>query len=458
MGWNETAAPYPEGATMHGLFAAQAARSPDAIALVFEDQHVTYRDLDERANLLAHHLAQRGVGPESRVGVSMPRSPGLVVAILGVLKAGGAWVPLDPAYPEDRRAFMIEDAGLALVLTGGETARAQSGRKDGEGDDATPLFDLLCVAFAPLRPRFGPGSRTAENAAYVIYTSGSTGRPKGVVVPHRGIGNVAEVQRRSLGAGPGSRVLALASTSFDASVWEMVMALLTGGTLVMAPEEALLPGPELLRTLADQAVTILTVVPSVLAAMPYAALPALATLVAAGEACPADLVDRWALQGARRFWNAYGPTEATICATMGECFAGGGKPPIGRPIANVQVFVLDARWARCRSGCPASCASAGVGVARGYLGPAGADRAERFEPVDARSARLYRDGGPRATAARRHDRFPRPHRPSGQAARLPRRARRDRGRPCGSTRAWPRPLRSCARIAPAIPGGWSRTS
>jgi amino acid adenylation domain-containing protein/non-ribosomal peptide synthase protein (TIGR01720 family) len=370
VGWNRTAAPHPEGATIHGLFEAQVDRAPDAIAIVFEDQHVSYGTLDALANRLAHHLARIGVGREARVGVSMRRTPGLVVAILAALKAGAAWVPIDPAYPEDRRAFMMDDAGLALVIT----------------DDRIEADRAAILAAPDRRP---PAAATADDAAYVIYTSGSTGRPKGVVVEHRGLGNVAEVHRRAFGAGPGSRVLQLASPSFDASVWEMVMALLTGGTLVLAHEDALLPGPDLVRVLAGQAVTILTVSPSVLAALPHADLPALETIVAAGEACSEDLVVRWA-QG-RRFWNAYGPTEATICATLAACSADGGRPSIGRPIANVQVFLLDARMAPVPVGVPGELCIGGAGVARGYLRRPDLT-AERFVPSPFGPGRLYRTG------------------------------------------------------------------
>ncbi len=224
----------------------------------------------------------------------------------------------------------------------------------------------------------------------MIYTSGSTGRPKGVVVEHRGLGNVAAVHARAFGVGPGSRVLQLSSMSFDASVWETVMALLNGATLVLAPRDALLPGPDLIRTLTDHAVTVMTVPPSVLAALPHADLPALRTIVVAGEACPEELVSRWS--PGRHFWNAYGPTETTICATMGECFAGGGKPRIGRPIANVQVHVLDAHREPVPVGVPGELHVGGVGLARGYLRRP-ETTAERFvESPFAPGERLYRTG------------------------------------------------------------------
>ncbi len=383
--WNATGAPWPEEGTIHGLFEAQVSRDPEAVALVFEAREMTYGELERRANQLAHRLGALGVGLESRVGVSMERSPELVVAILGVLKAGGAWVPLDPGYPRERLGLMIEDSGIGVLLTQASVAE----RLPAHGAEVVYLdASLTAIGSEPeTRPRV---EVTGESAAYVIYTSGSTGRPKGVVVEHRGLGNVAEVQRRELGVGPGSRVLQLSSTSFDASVWETVMALLNGATLVLAPAEALVPGPALASTLARHGVTIVTVPPSLLALVPPAELPALSTVVVAGEACPEELVSRWA--PGRRFWNAYGPTETTICATMGECFAGGGKPSIGRPIANTQVYVLDAHREPVPIGVAGELCVGGVGLARGYLGQP-ALTAERFvkSPFEP-GAKLYRTG------------------------------------------------------------------
>ncbi len=386
--WNATVAPWPEEGTIHGLFEAQASRDPEAVALAFEAREVRYGELDRRANQLAHRLGKLGVAPDALVGISMERSPELVVAILGVLKAGAAWVPLDPGYPRERLAWMIEDSGIGVLLTQASVAP----RLPAHGASVLCLEASLAAIASESETR--PAVEvTGESAAYVIYTSGSTGRPKGVVVEHRGLGNVAAVQRRELGVGPGSRVLQLSSTSFDASVWETVMALLNGATLVLAPSEALVPGPALAGTLSRHGVTVLTVPPSLLALVPHGApadLPALATVVVAGEACPEELVSRWA--PGRRFWNAYGPTETTICATMGECFAGGGKPSIGRPIANVQVYVLDGHRQPTPIGVAGELCVGGVGLARGYLGQPEltAERfvASPFEP----GSKVYRTG------------------------------------------------------------------
>ena len=383
--WNETSASWPEDATIHELFEAHVDRDPSAIALVFEGREVTYADLDRRANRLAHHLLASGVGMESRVGISMRRSPDLIVALLGTLKAGAAWVPLDPAYPSDRLAFMIEDAGLAIIVTEESVAPGLP-----LGDAAIVRVDADAGAIEAQ-----PDSRPAlsienDGAAYVIYTSGSTGRPKGVVVEHRGLGNVAAVHARTYGVGPGTRVLQFSSINFDASVWDIVMALLNGATLVLAPQDALLPGPDLLRTLTENRVSIMTVPPSVLAALPHADLPELRTIVVAGEACSEDLVARWA--PGRHFWDAYGPTEASICASMAECFAGGGKPSIGKPIANASIFIVDPSLNPLPIGVPGELCIGGVGLARGYLNRPELT-AERFvaSPFHA-GERLYRTG------------------------------------------------------------------
>jgi amino acid adenylation domain-containing protein len=376
-------APCSEGACAHELFAARAARAPDAAALVFEGAALSYAELDRRANRLARHLRASGVGPGAIVGVSLRRSPDLVAAVLAVLKAGAAYVPLDPAYPRDRLAFMFADAGIAALVC----EEAVIGDLPAH---AAPVIALDARAAHIAAESAEDLGRTAgaSDAAYVIYTSGSTGRPKGVVVEHRGLGNLAEAQARAFGVTPESRVLQLASVNFDASVSEILVTLLAGATLVLAPPEALMPGPDLLRTLRAEAVTVATFPPSALAAMPAADLPDLRTLVVAGEPCAEDLVARWAL--GRRFVNAYGPTEATVCATLGECAPGDGRPTVGVPIANVDVHVLDARGSPVPIGARGELCIGGAGVARGYLGRPDLT-AERFVPSPrGGGARLYR--------------------------------------------------------------------
>ncbi|HEV3049932.1 MAG TPA: amino acid adenylation domain-containing protein, partial [Longimicrobium sp.] len=384
--WNRTAAEYPADRCIHELFEAQAARTPDATAIRFAGAALTYAALDRAANRLADYLRRRGVRPETRVGICLERGMELVVAMLAVLKAGGAYVPLDPAYPAERLAFMLADSGAPLLLT-------RLPLPQGLASDAA---EVVCLDADRARIEAESGEAPAagvlpDNLAYVIYTSGSTGRPKGVLVPHRGLANVARGHARDLGVQAGDRVLQFASPSFDASVFEMVMALAAGATLVLGTRETLAPGPDLLRLLHDEEVTVATLPPSALAVLPPAELPALRTLMTAGEACPAELVERWAPE--RRFFNLYGPTEATIWSATAACASGGGRPPIGRPVANTTAYVLDPRGAPVPAGVPGELYVGGAGVSRGYAGRPGLT-AERFvpDPFGAAGGRLYRTG------------------------------------------------------------------
>jgi amino acid adenylation domain-containing protein len=386
--WNRTAGEYPADRCIHELFEAQAARAPDAVAVELEGETLSYGALNERANRLAHHLAGLGVRPETRVGICLERGTEMIVSVLAVLKAGGAYVPLDPAYPAERLAFVLADAAVPVLVTQ-ESLRAALPAGDGvtvvsvDGDGES-------IAAQPAEnpePGVSP-----EQLAYVIHTSGSTGTPKGVMVPHRGVPNLAYAQARRFGIDGTSRVLQFASLSFDAAVAEIFDALLTGATLVMASREELLPGPGLLETLRRGRVTVATLPPSVLAMLPPDDLPALRTVVSAGEAVDAATVERWS--GGRAFVNAYGPTETTVCATSAACEADGRAPAIGRALENVRVYVLDAAGRPAPVGVPGELYVGGVGVARGYLGRPGLT-AGKFVPDPfggETGARLYRTG------------------------------------------------------------------
>ena len=378
---------FPHEQCVHEMFEAQVAKRPEASAAWFENQELTYSELNRRANQLAHFLRDIGVGPDVPVGICIERSLDMLVSILGVLKAGGCYVPLDPTYPADRLAFLVSDSKVPVLLASSQTLPtlpSSNARKI--------CLDTEWPQIAK-QPEHNPRSGvTARNLAYMIYTSGSTGMPKGTLVEHRGLRNVAEAQSALFGLVAEDRVLQFASLSFDASIFEIVMAIRAGGTLCLARSSSLLPGPNLARVLRDAAVTIVTLPPSALAAMVDDDFPTLRVITVAGEACPAEVVERWA--PGRRFFNLYGPTETTIWATAAECSVGGGRPPIGSPIANTCVYLLDQHRQLVPVGVPGEIYLGGVGVSRGYWNRPDLTR-DRFipDPFDAKpGARLYRTG------------------------------------------------------------------
>ncbi|GAA2784065.1 hypothetical protein GCM10010521_73150 [Streptomyces rameus] len=367
--------PVPES-TLPALFERQAADTPDAVALVDGDRELTYAEVDRAANRLAHRLLGDGAGPECVVALALPRSAATVVAQLAVAKTGGAFLPVDPDYPPQRREFMIRDAGARLVLADPAEVWAADGPQTAPTDADRP------TALSPAHP------------AYVIYTSGSTGTPKGVVVTHRGLASFAAAAAEQYAAGPGDRVLQFASPSFDASVLELCVSLLSGAALVTG-EEGPLVGERLAEVLAERRVSHTLIPPAALATVPpetAAALPCLRTLIVGAEACPADLVDTWA--PGRRMINSYGPTEATVVATWtGPLTPGTGAPSIGRPSGATRVHVLDAALRPVPPGVTGELYVAGPGLARGYLGRPGLT-AGRFvpDPFGAPGERMYRTG------------------------------------------------------------------
>ncbi|MFL6805013.1 MAG: non-ribosomal peptide synthetase, partial [Xanthobacteraceae bacterium] len=380
-GWNDTAQTVASTSLLE-LFAEQAARTPEAAAVVFDDEHLSYAELDRSANRLAHHLRGLGVGPETVVGLCVERSPAMVVGTLGILKAGGAYLPLDPDYPPERLAFMLADAGASVLVTQAALAArlAASGRR-------LVCLDTDAAAMAQ-EPATAPAlALDPLHPAYVIYTSGSTGQPKGVVVPHAGIPNLAAAQIDRFGVTSQARVLQFASLSFDAAISEIAMALVSGAALILPGAER--SGEALARLVDEQNVTHATLPPAVLADLSEN-LP-LETLIVAGEACPADVVARWS--PGRRMINAYGPTETTVCAAMSEALSGASAPPIGRPIWNTQIYVLDGGLEPVPAGVAGELYIAGAGLARGYLHRAGLT-AERFvaDPFGPAGSRMYRSG------------------------------------------------------------------
>jgi amino acid adenylation domain-containing protein len=390
--WNRTDAPLPAERRIHRLFEAQAARTPDAVAVVFRDQSLTYAELDARAEALAARLVRLGAGPEARVGICLARSPVMVEALLAVLKAGAAYVPLEPSDPADRLAFALRDCGASLLVT--ETSLAAR----------LPAVDAAVVvaddpaadpAGDPSAPR---GEADADNAAYVIYTSGSTGTPKGVVVPH---GNAAALfagmDERVGGTIPGTW-LAQARIGFDMHVLELLWTLVRGFRVVIHPELGMAREDETIgQQIRRHGITHLQCTPS-LATMAIAesgveALGGLERLFLGGEALPAELAEQLRVVLPDGLVNLYGPTETTVWSTTHAVDAD-GPVPIGRPIANTRVYVLDGGLRPQPVGLPGELCIGGAGVARGYLGRAGLT-AERFVPDPFGSdagARLYRTG------------------------------------------------------------------
>ncbi|MCG3161078.1 MAG: Linear gramicidin synthase subunit D [Acidobacteria bacterium] len=389
--WNGAEADYPKDRCVHELFEDQVEQRPDAIAVCFEDQQLSYRELNRRANQLAHYLRKMGVGPESLVGVCVERSVEMIVAALGALKAGAAYVPMDPAYPEDRLRFMIEDSQAAVLLTRSSIRNPQSAIRN-------PLVVCLDADWPAISkesettPKSGV---TSDNLAYVIYTSGSTGKPKGAMLRHSGLCNFALAHFSGMNVTPQSRILQFASFSFDASVAETFITLLSGGALCLASRDTLLSAPDLIRLLQEQAITMAFLPPSMLRLAPADQTPALRTIVSAGEACAREIVDRWS--PGRDFFNAYGPTEVTIGPTFGLVNAMPAELrniPIGAPIANTQIYLLDQHQELAPIGALGEIYVGGVGLARGYLNRPDLT-AERFIPnpfSEEPGERLYKTG------------------------------------------------------------------
>ena len=343
------------------MFESQVNQRPDALAVVFEDERVTYGELNARANQLAHYLRSLGAGPEVLVGIFLENSVERIVALLGVLKSGAAFVPLDTKYPAERLRLMLDDTRMPLLIT---ERRLLSNLPDLEA--GAPCHRLVCLddehdliarqSVENPSPAAGP-----ENLAYAIYTSGSTGKPKGVLIEHRSLSNVTAVLASDFRVQRESRILQFFSSSFDPSVLDVHISLSSGATLCLARKESLMPGENLLRTLREQGITSVHLPPSALAVMEPEELPQLQQLMCGGEVCSADIVRRWSSPG-RRFLNAYGPTETTILVTFSECLDKGKTPPIGRAIGGTEIYVLDSqmrpvpggrarrnlhRWRRC---------------------------------------------------------------------------------------------------------------
>jgi amino acid adenylation domain-containing protein len=361
---NATQVPLPSQCYVHQHFEEQARRTPEAIAVIGERIHLSYQVLEQRANQLAHFLQEQGAGPVHRIGLCLPRTPELIIALLAVLKAGAAYVPLDPSYPAERLAFMVQDCEATLLLTQQELFHQLS----------VPLpSQTKCIFLKqiwPLLPAYSsqpPQTMSnPQSLAYMIYTSGSTGVPKGTQVEHQGICNMLEAQAQTFHLQAADNVLQFSSFSFDASIFEILMALNAGATLHLIQGERVPLGTDLLQFLEERTISVVTLPPSTLATLPMADLPHLNTIIVAGEACSSDLVQKWA--ATRRFFNAYGLTETSVWATVALCDVSSNRnPSIGHPIGNVEIYILDQQLQPTPIGVTGEMYIGGACLARGYL-------------------------------------------------------------------------------------------
>lgn len=381
--WNRTSHPYPDDKCIHELFEDQVERTPDAVAIVHSTQCLSYGELNARANRLARRLRALGVGPEVCVALCADQTPETVVTILGILKAGGIYVPLDPDYPQERLEYILDDSQAAILLTAGTLDHLNSSRSLQVLSRAA-----LCEA-GEQQGRINPRSGVSpDNAVYFLYTSGSTGRPKGVIGTHRALCNLAWAFISAFHIKAATTVLQSCSFAFDGAASTWVTSVLAGGRLVMTPP-AVVGGRELQSVIIDYQVEVIATVPSVIASLPSEELPALRTIAVGGEKLPSDLVCRWA--SGRVMINGYGPTETTVGSTL--CIVAPEKPvTIGVPLSNTRVYVLDEWMQPLPVGIEGELYIGGVGVTRGYW-QRPEMTADRFvpDPFDSGS-RVYRTG------------------------------------------------------------------
>jgi amino acid adenylation domain-containing protein len=389
--WNATQRPFSDGVRVHELISAQAARTPEAVAVVSSGERLTYAGLEARSNRLAHHLAALGVRHDDLVGVHLDRGATMVVAVLAVLKSGAAYVPLDPSFPPDRLAYMAQDANLRLLIT----ERALGGRLL-LGDDTRELrvddpAEVRAIAACPATAPDIPGG--ARDRMYVIYTSGSTGRPKGVALEHRSVVNFLESMVGEPGLGPEETLLAVTTLSFDIAGLELYLPLIRGARVVVAPMAVTVDAQRLLELIAAEDVSVMQATPATWRMLVDGGwapgdTPGLRVL-SGGEALPPALAKQLCMRAAE-VWNLYGPTETTIWSTV-QRIAPGAPVSIGRPIANTTLYVLDARRATIPIGVTGELYIGGDGLARGYH-----ERpeltADRFVADPFRGGRMYRTG------------------------------------------------------------------
>ena len=365
--------------TIHALFEQQVERTPDHIAVIFEHQSLTYNELNQKANQLAHYLRRQGIKPDQLLGICIDRSLEMIIGVLGILKAGGAYVPIDPAYPKKQIDFMLADSGCSILLT-------TKGLCDFSGDTIF-LENWEEVA---KEPQTNPAPfAESHHLAYVIYTSGSTGQPKGVMIEHRSLINTIQAVIVLFNISSKCRALSFLSFSFDGFISEVFPTLCSGATLILVRYDQLLPSALFLKMLQHYSITFITVPPSFLSMLPVTSLPNINTIICVGAACPETLVNQWAID--HLFMNGYGPTETAIYATFKICEPHTGKPTIGTALSNVQTYVVSEFGKLVEEGQIGELYIGGAGVARGYLNRPELT-AEKFIPNPFGTGRVYKTG------------------------------------------------------------------
>ncbi|OBQ12656.1 non-ribosomal peptide synthetase [Anabaena sp. AL09] len=387
--WNQTNTDYPQDQTLVTLFEKQAAKTPDQVALVFADRSLTYQQLNQKANQLAHYLIQNfQIQPNTLIGICVDRSLEMIIGLLGILKAGGAYVPIDPNYPQERIGFMLADCGTSVLLT--QTSLKHQ-LPTTELEHPPQVICLDEETFSSQLTNNPSSQSTPDRLAYVIYTSGSTGRPKGVMIEHRAIVNLSLVWAQTFQVKNHSRLLQFGSFSFDLSIGEIATSLITGACLCLGDQETLLPSQSLVDFLTEHKITHSFLSPSALSVLPKVSLPDLQCLSVGGEACTAELVSQWGTE--QSLYNCYGPTETTVTAALALCQPNGKKPPIGKPLSNLRIYILDTDYQPLPPGIPGELCIAGVGLARGYLNRPELT-AEKFIEIElfGKVERIYKTG------------------------------------------------------------------
>ncbi|KPJ67845.1 MAG: hypothetical protein AMJ43_02515 [Coxiella sp. DG_40] len=384
--WNDTYLPYSENKTIHKLFEEQVKKTPHNIAVVYNTQSYTYQELNQKSNQIGYYLRRLGVKAESLVAICVERSIEIILGTLGILKAGGAFVPIDPDYPMDRITYILNDINATILLTQKKWNKKVNVLKN------IRIVFLDDVMLKQESIKNLNNVSNVNNLAYVIYTSGSTGKPKGVLIKHNGVINLALTEISKFDIIEKSRILNYASYVFDAAIWEWYSALFAGATLVIASKRNIASGDSLIASLQKYHITIVTLPPSALNSTQVTELTDLKTIIVAGEPCSSNLVARWGHSVS--LINAYGPTESTVCATMKFCSPHDEIVTIGKPIPNVNVYVLDKYLQPVPISVIGELYIGGVGLARGYLNQSTLTK-EKFiaNPfTNKKDSRLYKTG------------------------------------------------------------------